>query len=195
MGEITGYAIDRDMPGPAYLAGVKIVTSPLELTATTDSAGSFRIVGVPAGVYQVRAEGTALTLSGTSIVAGDPVAVEVGAVSVLAGRSTGVRVAIPRVPETWNMVTMMDVGKPYYTSANCVACHTDRKGETSLDPKLKPFHAMDTHAKTACTLCHVKTEIRRSSWDVGRSSNLRKNVPVSVCAGCHTGYPSKYLPL
>jgi len=193
VGEITGFAFDKDMPGPAYLAGVKIVTSPLGLTATTDASGAFKLVDVPAGVYQLRAEGAVLALSGTSIVAGGPVSVDAGSVSVLAGKSMSVRVAIPRVPETWNMVTMMDASKAWYTDANCVACHTDRKGETSLDAKFKPFHAMDTHAKTACTTCHVKTEIRRSSWDLGKSSSLRKNVSVKVCATCHTSYPTKYL--
>ncbi len=193
VGEITGYAVDKDMPGPAYLAGVKIVTTPLGLTATTDASGAFKLIDVPAGVYHLHAEGVGLALSGNSVVAGDALTVAAGTVSVLAGKSSSLRVAITRMPETWNMVTLMDSTKAYYTNANCIACHTDRKGETSLDPKFKPFHAMDTHAKTSCTTCHAKTEIRRSSWDMGKSSSLRKNVSVTVCVTCHSSYPTKYL--
>ena len=59
---------------------------------------------------------------------GDLVTVEAGSVSVLAGKSVALRVAIPRVPGNWNMVTMMNEAKAYYTNANCIACHTDRKG-------------------------------------------------------------------
>lgn len=193
VGELAGVVVDRDMPGPAYLSGVKVTTTPLGLTATTDASGAFKIVGVPAGVYEVRAEGAGLALAGTNVVAGVPVIVEAGSVSVLAGKTATLRVTLQRVPDSWNMVTMMDASKPYYTNANCIACHTDRKGETSLDAAVKPFHAMAKHSTTSCTTCHTKTEIRRSSWDLGRSVGLRKNVSVSVCAMCHTNYPTKYL--
>lgn len=193
VGDITGVVVDRDLPGPAYLAGVKVTTSPLGLTATTDASGAFKLTGVPTGIYSLRADGVGLALSGTNVVPGDPVSVEVGTVSVVAGKSATLRVLLPRMSENWNMVTLMDSTKAYYKDANCIACHTDRKGEVSLDPAIKPFHALATHATQSCTFCHAKTEVRRSGWAIGASSALRKNVPVSKCATCHTSYPTKYL--
>jgi hypothetical protein len=180
------------MPNPAFLAGVKITELPLGITVTTDASGAFTLPDLPAGIHSITAAGTALKLSGNDIVAGDAVYVDAGTVSVLAGKTSTMRIALPRLPENLNLVSLMSAAKPYFKDANCVACHSDRTKETSLDPKFPPYHAMKTHAAQSCTYCHASVEIRRSGWDLGMSKALRKNVSVTLCKGCHSKYP-KYL--
>lgn len=188
-GEISGYAIDRDMPNPAFLAGVKITALPLGVTTTTDATGAFKFTALPAGVYAISAAGTTVKLSGNDVVAGEPVYVDAGTVSVLAGRTSTLRIAIPRMPETINLYSVMKASKPVFKDANCIACHTDRKQETSLDAKYPPYHAMKTHSEQGCTFCHASVEIRRSGWDLGESLAIRKGVSVTLCKGCHANYP------
>jgi hypothetical protein len=191
-GQITGVVVDRDMPGPAYLAGVKLSTNPATVTSVSDPSGRFRLGEVPAGTYELRAEGMALKLVGTSIVLGDPATVVIGGVTVAAGKATAVRISLPRLAESMNLVTLMDSTKPYYTNANCIACHTDRKDEASLDPAVKMFHALPKHSTLGCVSCHATTEIRRSGWDLGKGIRLSKNATVRLCAACHVNYPASY---
>jgi hypothetical protein len=191
-GTITGYVIDRDMPNPAFLAGVKITELPLGVTVTTDASGAFTIPDLPAGIHSITAAGTALKLSGNDVVAGDPVYVDAGTVSVLAGTTSTLRIQLPRLAANLNLYSLMLASKPTFKDANCVACHTDRTKETSLDPKYPPYHAMKTHSAQSCTFCHASVEIRRDGWDLGQSKALRKNVSVTLCKGCHSKYP-KYL--
>lgn len=192
VGEIAGFVIDSDMPGPAFLAGVTVTTSPLGVTVTTDASGAFKLVDLPAGLYSLKATGPALALSGTKVVAGDPVSAKVDMVNVLAGKSTALRIKLRRMPENFNLVTLMDSTKAYYNNENCIACHTDRKNELSLDATVKPYHALATHAGAGCVSCHATTIIRRSGWDFGKSASIRRNVNVSACVPCHATYPTKY---
>jgi hypothetical protein len=180
------------MPNPAFLAGVKITELPLGVTVTTDASGAFTIPDLPAGIHSITAAGTALKLSGNDVVAGDPVYVDAGTVSVLAGTTSTLRIQLPRLAANLNLYSLMLASKPTFKDANCVACHTDRTKETSLDPKYPPYHAMKTHSAQSCTFCHASVEIRRDGWDLGQSKALRKNVSVTLCKGCHSKYP-KYL--
>lgn len=192
-GTLMGVVLDLDVPGPVYLAGATVETEPAGLTTKSDEFGRFSIANVPAGTYRVKATVPGLTRTGNDIVPGAAVVGVSEPVAVVTGGTVEAWVQVRRVPENWNMVALMSAANLLvYKNENCIACHTARKTELSLDPKLAPFHSMPVHSLTMCTFCHVSVEVRRHGWDVGKTAAIRKSVKVSGCKNCHLQYPTKF---
>ncbi|GMV43971.1 MAG: hypothetical protein AMXMBFR64_56870 [Myxococcales bacterium] len=180
----------RDAKTMALLSGVTVTLEGSPLTGQTSTAGVLTLSPLDAGLYGVTVTGAGLALSGSAIVASGTVSASAADVPVLAGKDSPLSLGLDRIPATLNLKAIKKGGSPTFTAANCVACHTDRKNETSLDPAIKPFHAIGAHSALSCTTCHTSVDLQANVDPV-----LRDQVDsTKTCKMCHTKYP-KILPL
>lgn len=178
----------------APIAGAK-VTGLLgsTLAGSTDTAGYFQAT-VQTGVYQVTASAAKLNVVGVKVLTTTTsVKADSDAVSVLAGGKGVVTVKLARLSMgTLNLTSVHKAGTAIYTDSNCVACHSDRKGDYSADPKFPAFHAIKAHSDSSCTMCHAKTEVNLGNWQGNGTPVARKQVDASkACKVCHKNYPTK----
>jgi cytochrome c5 len=74
-------------------------------------------------------------------------------------------------------------------NSDCISCHGDRVSEASLDPSIKPAHAMmlpfypgGTVTNETCQACHSKgVDLRDES-----ATSLWRNTDVTKCVACHS---------
>jgi hypothetical protein len=86
----------------------------------------------------------------------------------------------------------------------CLACHADKLTEESLSPSIPTFHQRKLSVTDAgtpvipgttpdakCVFCHKSVDMTPNR----SAGNLRRNVGVALCAGCHSsGSYDYYLP-
>lgn len=169
----------------ADVAGAAVVGSPGNLSITSDASGRATFADLPIGVYEFSATTLGLRLAGTAVVPGVEVKGTSVAVPVRAGVSSSIDLQVRRFdPDQVNLVSVHDKNQTVYALANCRACHGLRTDEVSADPMVRPYHAI--HSVNSCLSCHAAVDVREES-----GANLRKQVDVALCKGCHTQYPDK----
>lgn len=97
---------------------------------------------------------------------------------------------------SWNLVAMHDSASPQY-AADCIKCHGDMSGETTLSGEVQGIHprmcpyvfeaAGETEMTSAvCRYCHSDTQ-RMQDYSGGSGGALRKQVNAELkCVECHT---------
>ncbi len=89
-----------------------------------------------------------------------------------------------------DLVAIHDAGSPSFNK-NCLGCHKDVMRQGTLNGKIKSAHAAMVPfapgydykrgaTNEVCISCHAKTDVLQHS-----AAQIRRNVGVSMCAGCH----------
>lgn len=178
----------RDPNTGADIIGATLVSDPGGVSVTTDASGIATFTDLPLGPYQFTAAAAGLELVGASIVDGAERTITTESTPVVAGAALPMELELRRLDlEKLNLVTLHTGDQTTYKASNCIACHNDRKGELSADPAVAPFHAMTTHSSLGCLGCHTTVDLENHS-----GANIRKQVSVSLCAGCHAAYPASF---
>jgi hypothetical protein len=177
-----------DADSHADIIGAVVVSSPLERSSTSGADGRARFDNLPAGVYTFTVSATALRLEGDTMVPAGEVKVASEPLSLVAGAVVKKELTVTRLDGVnINLITLHTASQPSYKVENCHACHNDRRGELSDDPQFAPWHALQTHSRQACTSCHRTVDLQSES-----GANIRRQVDVSLCQGCHPGYPDSF---
>lgn len=74
----------------------------------------------------------------------------------------------------------------------CIQCHGNKTDEQSLDPVFPTAHRVHLTSSLLnfqCTACHQSVDVL---W--GSAASLRKQVNVTLCATCHSPFPSVMQP-
>lgn len=144
--------------------GTKIVTCPDGTTVTIDPASSCTVVTLSGGCKQIVCD------DGTTEVVCAPVD--------MAGQ---------------NLAAVHNPASKGYNAA-CLACHLDKLDEASLSATVPGFHKRKMGLSTGgtpiipgatpdqkCVFCHKTTDMSPDR----SGANLRRQVDVALCAGCH----------
>jgi len=182
-GSVVVHVVDGDCG--ADLVGATVVAVPGNDTGLTDASGRVSFAALPVGVYHFTVTAPSLRLLGNAMVSGVDATSTGPALAVRAAVAVSVDLPLRRLDmDQLNLVTLHNSTKPVYTQANCETCHGLRTGELSADPLKAPYHAK--HAQFGCVFCHAAVDLAHSS-----GANIRKQVAVSKCKGCHSQYPTK----
>jgi hypothetical protein len=191
-GTLRGVVVDAD--SGALIEGARIAFAPLGQTLTTGADGRFSLASAPFGVYAITATAPSLALSGNAVVPALDVSTTVTGVSLLAGQQVALRLALGRIDRATVNLTQIHLPGAVFTPANCIACHTNRQGETSTNPAIPTYHNVTTHRTLPCTACHTGVDVENESgWAEESFATLRKQVDTATrCRGCHQCYPRSF---
>ncbi len=191
-----GIVTDQDTG--ALVEGAVVTLAPLGVSLVTAEDGRFLFEDLPFGIYSVTASAPSLEIDADLVVPGLDVDTSAEDLSVLAGMTVQLPLRLARLDlENINLQWVHREGGAVYASANCEGCHTNREAETSALPDEAPLHAIEGHSARDCTFCHsggvdVGNE---TGWVQESAESIRKQVDVTLCAGCHTCYPRSFCAL
>jgi len=180
------HVVDAD--SRADIVGATVRAIPGGARAVTAASGRATLSNVPTGWYRFTVSAPGLALRGASVAPGRRVTATSDSILVAEGAPVAIDLRLRRIDrDALNLIALHTGGAAAYTVANCHACHTDRKGELSADPAVRPWHAMITHSSMPCTTCHETVDLVNHS-----GAAIRRRVDVAMCKGCHAGFPTSF---
>lgn len=91
--------------------------------------------------------------------------------------------------EGGNLIALHDESAPEYNS-DCLSCHRGVMQRATLNPSIRTIHAVmvplirGSDDNERCVTCH-RGQVVLSEDKSPPNANLRRNVAVEICAGCH----------